>query len=295
MKRMLWMSVLILLVFLTACGYDAYDPALYGCYVGTTIDVAGNLIDMTEIYKGTNYIELAADGEGHLCLSSHVYEIEWGMNGEEITVILQGEESKGSLKNGVILLNYLDMDMDLRFEFDADYAATAPTATERGEAVTDTQKWWNGDWYGWWVIDYGTDGYAEFAGSWWDLCADVYIDEADFGTMTFWDEDGARDNPLGVVDVCIEDGIAVSDSGYFGAAAVGEEDWYIDPNAYGMENMLVIEGAYEDETGTFYYTAYLRPWGQDWEDAEQKPYYYETWYLPLVEAEKAMPDRIAGE
>ena len=49
--------------------------------------------------------------------------------------------------------------------------------------------------------------------------------------------------------------------------------------------------------GGFSYEIYLRPWGSKWpEDDEDKlPYYYNDWYLPLIEAGKDMPDTIGGK
>ena len=41
---------------------------------------------------------------------------------------------------------------------------------------------------------------------------------------------------------------------------------------------------------------YLRPWGSRWPGSEdEKPYYYESWYLPLIEAGEAMPDKIGKQ
>lgn len=290
MKRCFSFLLLLPLLLLTACGYDAYDPALLGHYTGTTIEAEGYTIDMTSVYAGTNYIELADHGNGKMCLSNHVYDIEWGMNGQTLTLVMQGKTSKGILKDGILLLNYLDMGMELRFELDADYQPLA--STPRKAAVTDTQKWWNGDWYGWWVIEEAVGSYESEAGGWRDLCADIYIGEDGCGDMLLWDESYSRTVPLGFVELSLQaDGSAVSENGHFGIAEVADT-WHIDPNAYTMENMLVIQGVHEDDAGAFSYTLYLRPWGQDWSDAENKPYYYDSWYLPLIEAEKPMPDHI---
>lgn len=290
MRRYFAFLLLLPLLLLSACGYDAYDPALLGHYTGTTIDAEGYTIDMTSVYAGTNYIELADRGEGKLCLSNHVYDIEWGMNGKTLTLVMQGEKSKGTLTDGVLLLNYLDMGMELRFELDAAYR---PLETmSRKAATTDAQKFWNGDWYGWWVIEEATGEYSVEEGNWRDLCADIYIDESGHGEMLLWDETYSRGVPLGFVELSLQnDGTVVSERGHFGLAEVADS-WHIDPNAYEMENMLVIQGVHEDEAGAFAYTAYLRPWGQDWSDAQQKPYHYEAWYLPLIEEEKPMPDHI---
>ncbi len=290
MRRYFALFLFVSLLFLSSCGYDAYDPALFGHYKGTTIDAEGYTIDMSSVYAGTNYIELSGRGKGKLCLSNHVYDIEWGMNGATLTIKMQGETSKGTLSNGVLLLNYLDMGMELRFELDATYQPLP--STPREASVTDAQKEWNGDWYGWWIIDEAVGAYESETGNWRDLCADIYLDESGCGDILLWDESYSRSVPLGFVEVALQtDDILLSESGYFGIAEVADS-WRIDPNAYAMEHMLVIQGVHEDDTGAFFYTAYLRPWGQDWSDAQEKPYHYEAWYLPLIKAEKPMPDHI---
>ena len=41
---------------------------------------------------------------------------------------------------------------------------------------------------------------------------------------------------------------------------------------------------------------YLRPWGSLWPDEEDRlPYYYEDWYLPLIESGEEMPDVLGPE
>lgn len=280
--------VLFALLFLTACSsYDAYDPAMYGYYAGTTIDAAGFPIAMTQVYKGENYLHLQAEGEGTLCLSGHEYAIEWGMKDGEFVLVLQDEESRGTVEQGEILLNYLDMDTILHFEPHPDYRPG------QIEAVTPAQKQYNGDWYGWWVIDYADGIYSGQAGSWWDLCANVSLNEGDTGHIRLWDEDYSRSEPMGEVELTADaDGVLYSNGGYFGAATVGQGTWCIDPESHGTENMMVISGYHESEEGGFVYTAYLRPWGIDWEGVAEKPYHYEDWYLPLVQKEQPMPDTI---
>lgn len=285
MKKLL---VLLALLLLIGCsGYDAYDPAMYGYYVGTTIDAAGIPIAMTQVYKGENYLHLEAEGKGTLCLSSHEYAVEWGMKNGEFVLMLQDEESRGTVEQGAILLNYLGMDTILHFEPRPDYRPG------QIEAVTPAQKQYNGDWYGWWVIDYGDGIYDGQAGNWWDLCATVSLNEADTGLIRLWDEDYSRSEPLGEVELSADaDGVLYSRSGYFGAASVGQGTWCIDPNSHGTEDMMVISGYHESEEGSFVYTAYLLPWGKSWENVQQKPFHYEDWYLPLIENQQPMPDTI---
>ena len=56
----------------------------------------------------------------------------------------------------------------------------------------------------------------------------------------------------------------------------------------------LIEEANENGDDQFTYDIFLRPWGTSWDDAkaEDLPYYYHDWYLPLIEAGEPMPDSI---
>ena len=56
-----------------------------------------------------------------------------------------------------------------------------------------------------------------------------------------------------------------------------------------------MEGLKHDAENTvFSYSFYLRSWGDRWNDSpkEQLPFYFDDWYLPLLEKGSEMPDRI---
>ncbi len=288
MKRF-FLFCLALCLLLGGCGYDPYDPHVLGYYKGTVIIAEGYEVDMTRVYAGENYIALREEGKGTMCLAGNPYEIQWGFRGERFFLEIQGEKSEGRLENGLLKLNYLDMGMDLCFQAGPDYTPGQGYQQE----LNAEQKFWQGDWYGWWIVDEATGSFADAAGNWWDLCATVTIGSNSQGLITLWDQDGSKEEPLGEVAFYLdEQGAAVSQEGYFGAVVIERGDWYIDPNSSGMENMLVISSGGENGTGTFYYTAYLRPWGQDWVDVQEKPYHYEDWYLPMIEQGQPMPDRL---
>ena len=96
-----------------------------------------------------------------------------------------------------------------------------------------------------------------------------------------------------------------TDGSFFDCALDGVDAWYIDAapsESMPYSDMICISGVYTDpENGenTFVYSIYLRPWGESWEDVradneELMPYYYDDWYLPLIEADAPMPDVIGG-
>ena len=208
-------------------------------------------------------------------------------------------------KNGTITID----PSTLSRETSADSTGSTNTAlpAPTGDALLD---WWNGAWYGWWTMTGCSGAYESMAGQWWDACAVIDIGMDYTGTVTIWDEDYSRADPMSQATVTLnsagvgEHGTVMSESGYFTNLPLEHADWIVDPAINSrfpdVENMICIEGWYEDGEDEFYYEVYLRPWGQLWDDfaadyPDDVPYYYDDWYLPLVEAGSAMPDVVGGE
>lgn len=164
-------------------------------------------------------------------------------------------------------------------------------------------EWWNGDWYGWWSMTalWGDSGALD--DGWWDICATIDIGEDYMGTITLWDEDFPKSDPLGIVSISLNEtgigeyGTVMSEGGTFMDAAMEHADWIVDPDLADYENMIRIDGSYAQGNDEFYYEIYLRPWGSSWDDVEPQdlPYYYDDWYLPLIEAGMDMPDSIGAD
>ena len=152
---------------------------------------------------------------------------------------------------------------------------------------------WSGDYYGYWVIDSVWETNEDWVeeNAYWDCCASVDINADGTGTMTIWDEDFTKDEPLAELDITVSENSGVarfcSEEGYFMSSPIEHADWlwYTDGSEY--DSMFVIDGQYEDGTEDFWYIINLRPWGYDWSDVEENddliPYYYYDWYLPMVE------------
>ena len=208
-------------------------------------------------------------------------------------------------KNGTITID----PAALRRETSAESTGSTNTAlpAPTGDALLD---WWNGAWYGWWTMTGCSGAYESMAGKWWDACAVIDIGSDYTGTVTIWDEDYSRADPMSQATVTLnsagvgEHGTVMSESGYFTNLPLEHADWIVDPAINSrfpdVENMICIEGWYEDGDDEFYYEVYLRPWGQLWDDfaadyPDDIPYYYDDWYLPLVESGSAMPDVVGGE
>lgn len=208
-------------------------------------------------------------------------------------------------KNGTITIDPSTLSREASADSTGSTDTTLPAQT--GDALLD---WWNGAWYGWWTMTGCSGAYESMAGQWWDACAVIDIGSDYTGTVTIWDEDYSRADPITQASVTLnsagagEHGTVMSESGYFTNLPLEHADWIIDPAINSrfpdVENMICIEGWYEDGEDEFYYEVYLRPWGQLWDDfaadyPDDIPYYYDDWYLPLVESGSAMPDVVGGE
>ena len=163
-----------------------------------------------------------------------------------------------------------------------------------GETLLD---WWNGDWYGWWVMSDCSGYYEGMDGNWWDVCGTISIGEDYMGTVTIWDTDYDLNNPMVNAAVSLSEdgtdeyGTLMSEGGYFTNIPLEHADWIVDPGLTDVPDLIYINGFYEDGEDEYTYDIYLRPWGLYWDDMEedQLPESYYDWYLPMIEAGEFMP------
>lgn len=166
---------------------------------------------------------------------------------------------------------------------------------------SDSQKtpdidWWQGDWYGWWMIFDGDGSYADLKGASWDCCAYIEESEKDY-IISIWDEEynDYFESCLAEVPLKIDakKGVATSqDGGFFLFGDVNKDDWSIDCAYPGVENMLIIEGTFTDADGeTCEYGIVLTKWGVEWNEDESTtpPAYYESYFLPMIKAGEELP------
>ena len=86
----------------------------------------------------------------------------------------------------------------------------------------------------------------------------------------------------------------MSEGGWFTDVELEHADWIVDPGLLDYDDMICIDGDYENGEDEFHYEIYLRPWGTTWDDvdSDMQPASYSDWYLPLIEAGKALPGSI---
>lgn len=303
MKKILSLALaLMMLLALGACGSKgggtSDDPNL-GKYIGAEFSGDGSqwfLLD--EIYdEGESYIELKSGGKGVFCLGGDATDIKWELKSDgSLKLTRDSLESSGTLQDGVITLT--------------DLWGSAVTVTFiKGDGASSTEKtdnalldWWNGDWYGWWKMTGCSGDYEEMEGAWWDICGTIDIGSDMTGIVRLWDEDYSRDSLMAKVNVSLstsgtgEHGTLMSEDGQFTDIYLEHADWIVDPGLMDFEDLIRIDGYYENGDDEFYYEIYLRPWGIEWDDvdADSLPSRYEDWYLPLIRAGKPMPDTIGA-
>ena len=273
MKR----GIALLLLFALFCGLWGCGTSEYvGIYKGVYVQVEEKVYHMEDYFNGENYLELKPRGKALMMTGATEHELTWKVDEGEITFTEAGDSFCGYVtQDGVIRLDYMGWGMELTFVMEGvpipETTVANPAAYE--EAVNAVQAYWNGDWYGWWYISEGTGVYAAQQRRLRDTAARIDLGDNARGTIRIWDMDHPYQTPLAEsilrVDPMIGEGtmgIAMSGQGTFMGQPVLAGDWLIDPSVAAYSNLLEINGYYTDEKGDFFYTMYLRPWGQGWED-----------------------------
>ena len=259
---------LALLLCLPACG--GADPVC-GRYLCVGAEAEGIQMPAALLGEETTVLSLTADGRGTLTRGGAQGSLSWSREGDLLRLDVGGKLYDATLRDGLLLLQ-LEPGLSLRFAPED----AAPETMAEPESL---------DWYGWWSVQGSTGTLPD---SWRDCCACLTTD--DFGAeLRLWDEESSREEPLALVRLRWEDGLIVSQSGWFLSSEIGEGEWRLDPAA----EETVLSGVAQAGDERFSYEIRLRPWGARWEKSGGRlPFRYEDWYLPLIEDGAAMPDQI---
>ena len=303
MKKILSLALALMMILsLAACGGKdggkSTDPNL-GKYIGTEFSSDGDSwYSLADLYDGESYIELKSGGKGVFCLGGEATDIKWSLESDgSLTLKRDGLESNGVLQDGCIMLGDL-WGNEVYTLYEKEGTDASPEKT--GDTLLD---WWNGDWYGWWQMTGCSGYYEEMEGEWWDICGNIDIGADKTGTVRLWDEDYSRDSLMAKVNVTLsasgtgEHGTMTSEDGQFTDIAIEHADWIVDPGLTDQDDLICIDGWYENGDDEFYYEIYLRPWGVYWDDVDEDslPKSYDDWYLPLIKAGKSMPNAIGAD
>lgn len=130
---------LAMLLSLAACGGSAEEDPNAGKYIGISAAVGGFSMPMSDIYPGETWIELKSGGKGDIMLDGDSYGLKWTLEGETFTLTLEGVDSVGTLKNGAIVIDLMDMGCVMTFQKEG----TEPAENEAPAASYNDAGYWD--------------------------------------------------------------------------------------------------------------------------------------------------------
>ena len=267
-----------------------------------------------DIGGGDDWVELKSGGKLTIYMTDEEYDGKWTLDGEDIEITQAGDTFSGTLEDGVLVIDFNDLictylkdGAEVPDDIGSNSAAPAPAPQAPAEAPapaieeTVDYGWWEGDWYGWWIMNNATGDYTDLEDSCWDCCATISAESDGTGYIQIWDTDNDPDKCFALSDLEFVTGSGtmgclVSVDGMMYDDTISYYEWYVDPvGSYTAEyeNMIAFEGTYvnpEDSSSTFEYFIFMRPWGTDWEDVrsdpdnpnmpytDMMPLLYDSWY-----------------
>ena len=277
------------------------ESASYLWSVNETLVQNGTELEVASIITNYDALETVIDNQFKEVAPGATLEVRTAFVLMDTTSEVKAtfEDLLGS-KNGTITIDPSTLSREETAETESESESEATMSAANQDPLID---WWNGEWYGWWEMTGCSGEYESMEGQWWDVCGVIDIGTDYTGVVTLWDESYTKSEPMVTAQVSLneagigEHGTLVSESGWFTNVALEHADWIVDPGLMEREDMICIDGWYEDGDDEFHYEFYLRPWGHRWGDAGEDvlPYFYTDWYLPLIEAGKSMPDSFDSE
>ena len=113
-KRIAILLTIVMLLSLAACGGGEPDPNA-GKYQGISAKAFGLAMDMSEVYPGETWVELKSGGKGTVMLDGDDFPMKWTLDGEAITITIEDVDSVGTLADGVITVDLMDMGVEMTF------------------------------------------------------------------------------------------------------------------------------------------------------------------------------------
>ena len=281
------LALLVLVPVFSACGQATDTSGLSGTWVLEAAENGSVALPDGTVRDNRLTLRLDPDGSGSLSDEKPSSDgtdgrVHWRYQDGILRLETGSVVLTGSLEGRTLSLRPEDGETVLRFVRSAGDPEEEPAPAAAGEAFL-------GDWYGWWKIE---DSSGSMPVSWYDCCAVLEPGEEGTVVLTLWDEDGSRGEPLSEVSFSAEeDGSLVSLNGYFVFAEIHKGEWVLrEPDPA----ILISEFRHDAGGENFLATVYLRPWGELWNETpeEQRPFYYEDWYLSLQEEGESMPDKI---
>ena len=275
--------IALLMISAALTGLCACTEAEKETYICRLAELDGELYIEPSFAENGAEIILSSDGKGSFSYGGKNGGIRWQQSGENLNLIVDNESHQAVLKDNII---YLKISDDLNALFFRDDLELYPEFLGKLPLP--------GSYYGWWEIK-SSEGAMPV--TWIDCCGKIYADELGL-TMKLWDEDGLETEPMAEFRLQRDGDSLLSSDGYFWYTELKEGQWKIEPQEIAEGKSISFTGTAQGRDGKdFSYRVYLRPWGDDWEkfrtdDPDMLPFNFETWYLPLIDEEKPMPEAI---
>lgn len=271
---------MIISLLLSACGEE--DPVV-GNYLCVEI-----LEETLPLALQESSLVLERSGAARLERGEVGGAAHWNREGDSILLTVNGDVLRGRWEDGVLRLAGAD-GITLVYVREDMVDAYKEAVERRRATVAAQQAIWKGDWYGWWRIDHAE---GELADTWYDLCARLTAQPDGSMYLLLWDEDQSASRPMGEARLFFnEDDSATAAEGYFWFMPLADAGWTMRYES----GRITLAGRHDAEGESFDYSLCLRPWGEQWMDENERPYYYESWYLPLILAEESMPESMKVE
>lgn len=129
MKKFLAM-LLTLCLLLTLCACSTEPDPYAGTYNGLTATVLGMTLPLSDVYPGETRVELGSGGKGTILLDGRDFKMKWKLEGEEITLTVSGDDSVGTLKDGLLKVDLLNKGCLMTFLLEGVELPTEPASYE---------------------------------------------------------------------------------------------------------------------------------------------------------------------
>ena len=117
MKKITALLLVLAMVFaFAACGSSEPDDPNCGTYTCTSVEMMGISLSPDEVFESECTMELKNGGKATVNLEGESGSAEWAVNGTELKITIEGVESVGTIENGVIVIDLMDLGMNYTFE-----------------------------------------------------------------------------------------------------------------------------------------------------------------------------------
>ena len=306
------LAAALFVLFTGILGGKADDPNL-GRYEGVSCVVLG-----MDLGAEDEWIELKTGSKATIFLMDEEYSGKWTLEGENFTLTQHGDEFTGTLKDGILTVDFSGMLYTFAKDGAQTNAVLPSPVTESADpapesaapvlgAAQSPYEWWACTWYGWAVVTDAGGDYTDYIDSAIDLVAEISLNADNTGHLTIID---IYDYPICDVDLIFTPGHTEYGTMQCGEGSlwdffatepdefpISAGDWTIDPSqsmVSEFDHMICFSDTiYAADKGWFDYYIFLRPWGMDWEDVrtadtsrmlydDMMPLNYDDWYLPQL-------------